>query len=397
MDQAKAHYPTLPKYLHPVDPGGVPPPLTDLRAATCGKCHQAIYDEWRISTHARAWLDDAQFQEELMKSNQPNHDVSWMCVNCHTPLLEQRPALVADLKDGAFNQPLYVVNPDYDQALQMEAITCATCHVRDGVIVGPYGDTQAPHPVRKGEVLTESDLCMKCHQAVARFDELNLLCAFNTGEELAASPQGKAGQTCQTCHMPAVTRPISSLGTPPRPGRRHWFAGSLVPKHPDFADELAPLADHYPPGLEATWADLPAALTPGAPVTVTARLTNAHAAHLLPTGDPERYLLVEVQAEGPDGAVLGEASLKIGATYEWYPKAKKVADNRLSPGEHHDLPLRFTAPTQGPVTLRVKAAHWRISPENFAHHHLEGRSVSHRDFLNATQALPVAGGRSSDQ
>ncbi|MFN3201238.1 MAG: multiheme c-type cytochrome [Bradymonadia bacterium] len=390
VETARAFYAAQPRYLHPVDPGGTPKPLADLRAATCGQCHVDIYNEWKTSTHAHAWLDDAQFQEELKKSTQPSNDVGWMCVNCHTPLLEQRPQLVVALKDGALNQPIYVENPTYDEALQLEAITCATCHVRDGVIVGPYGDTPAPHPVKKGEVLTTSQLCMKCHQAVARFDALNLLCAFNTGHELAESPQGKAGQTCQHCHMPEITRPITALGTPPRKGRRHFFGGSLIPKHPKFAAELAPVAQHHPPGLEARWHHRPVTVSAGEQVTLTVDLINARSAHLLPTGDPERFLKVDLSAHDATGQILGSNTLKIGATYRWHPRAEKIADNRLKPGEGHPLTLSFTAPKSGPVQITLTGAHWRISQENFDYHHLEGRSVSHRVFLEESWSIDLA-------
>lgn len=390
-EAARSFYASQPRYLQPVETGGRAKPLPDLRASTCGQCHREIYEEWRVSTHARAWMGDAQFQEELKKSTQPGDDVGWMCVNCHTPLLEQRPKLVAHLRGGALNKPVYIDNPDFDADLQLEAITCATCHVRDGVIVGPYGDTEAPHPTRKGAVLTTSALCMKCHQAVARFDELNLLCAFNTGNELLESAGGMAGQTCQGCHMPEITRPITHLGTPPREGRRHWFPGSLVPKHPDFAKELAPMAARFEPGLEARWVDLPEGLEAGRTVTLTAQLTNTRAGHLLPTGDPERFIKVEASAVATSGATLGEAEVKIGAVYVWHPKARKISDNRLKPGASMPLTLKLSVPErlQGPITLKLRATHWRISEENFEYHHLEGRSVTHRVFLESEISLPV--------
>ena len=39
-------------------------------------------------------------------------------------------------------------NQDFDQALREEGITCAGCHVRDGVILGPFDDAVAPHPTQ---------------------------------------------------------------------------------------------------------------------------------------------------------------------------------------------------------------------------------------------------------
>ena len=40
--------------------------LTDISAASCGECHQAIAAEWGQSTHALAWVD-RQFQAEISK------------------------------------------------------------------------------------------------------------------------------------------------------------------------------------------------------------------------------------------------------------------------------------------------------------------------------------------
>jgi hypothetical protein len=231
LADARAFYAAQETYLRPIPHSELPEGLPDLRAETCGGCHQAIYEEWQVSTHARAWLDDAQFQEELAKATKtPGQDYSWTCVNCHTPLEDQLPRLVAELEGGQIDRPRYVENPHFDPELQLEAITCATCHVRDGVVLGPYGDTPAPHPVRKAPDLLASQVCTQCHQAQAHFPELSLACVFDTGQELARGPYAAEGATCQTCHMPEVHRPLTP-GGPERATRRHWFGGSLIPKH----------------------------------------------------------------------------------------------------------------------------------------------------------------------
>ena len=58
-----------------------------------------IYKEWRVSSHARAWLDDPQFVEEMKKTKEePGRDASWVCLNGHTPNESQLPNLVAASK-----------------------------------------------------------------------------------------------------------------------------------------------------------------------------------------------------------------------------------------------------------------------------------------------------------
>ncbi len=390
VEDARAFLATLPPYLRPADPTPVPEGLPDLSAETCGACHPDFLAEWRLSTHAQAWLGDPQFQAELQKSIQPDSDVGWMCVNCHTPMEGQLPRLVAGFRDGRLDQPIYVENPSFNEAFQREAITCAACHVREGRVLGPHGDTDAPHATRRSDLLRSADLCGRCHQARAEFPELSLACTFDTVEELARGPYA-GSKVCQDCHMPVVERPLVP-GGPVRRTRRHWFGGSLIPKTPEVAQALAPMQAAFPHGLELDWAERPEHLVAGAEARLVLRATNAHAGHLLPTGDPERFVTVTVRATGPDGAELGVATLRLGTRYQWWPEVRKLEDTRLPPREHRDLVLAFTAPGEGPVTVRVEAVKARISDENVAYHHLEGRIVPSIVFHREAFELPVRAG-----
>ena len=380
-----------PRYLRPVPYTPAPAGVGSLSAEACGRCHRAIYEEWRVSTHARAWLDDAQFQEELAKSRQQG--VDWMCVNCHTPLMNQIPRWVVGLIDDDVSRPTYVDNPYFDEALQQEAITCATCHVRDGVVLGPFGGTRAPHPVKKDASLLTTAVCTQCHQARAFFEPQQLLCAFNTGEEHAQSPYGQQGQTCQQCHMPEVERPLWVGGREKKKTRRHWFGGSLIPKHPKFATELIPLRPHYPPGLDVRWVDLPSQLRAGEQSELTLEIENARAGHYLPTGDPERFVSIDVEVSADDGTVLARETDRIGIIYQWHPKVKKLSDNRLAPKEKRRYRLRFIAPSgegSGQVQLRARAGRHRISQENFDYHKLSGRYVAGETFFQEVTTLAIA-------
>jgi len=386
VQDARAFAATQPRYLRGVPGSALPTGLPDLRSATCGTCHQEIYAEWAISIHARAWLDDPQFLEELAKSKKQG--VDWMCMNCHTPFEDQLPTLVAGYKDGDKSRPILVENPAFDPVMQKDAIGCATCHVRDGTVVGPFGDTNAPHPVTKGEELLTNAVCTQCHQAKAEFVELNLTCAFDTGKEFERGPYDEEGKTCQSCHMPEVERPLTA-GFPPRTTRRHWFGGSLIPKQPAFEAELAPLRDVYPDGLTAGWQDLPSTLAPGSTARLTARYTNEYAGHLLPTGDPERYILITAIVTGADGAELARVQHRVGAVYVWWPKTKKMSDNRMTPRESRTLDVEFVVPDSGPVSVQLTASKWRLNAENIAFHDLGDRAVAGRTFLDLTEALPV--------
>jgi hypothetical protein len=402
VEESWEFYQTRPYYQQPMAPTAVPQGLPDMRAETCGGCHQEIYQEWKLSTHRRAWLDDAQYQAELSKSRGEHNpdvqdDVGWMCVNCHTPAFEQLPEVVTGLKDGDIGQPIYAKNSKFDKTLQNEAITCATCHVKDGIVYGPYGDTDAPHPTAKDPELRTEAVCTQCHQAEAEWPERNLGCYFTTGEEWAASTHGQTDQTCQSCHMPKVERKLAeAFDRPKRQTRRHWFGGSLIPKHPDFAEELEPLRKVFGTGVEieliAARKDAKPAgepdpefnkgattCTDGKPCTkMWVRLTNENAGHKFPTGDPERHADIEIVARDSDGNVLARAKDRIASRYKWWPEIEKLTDNRIDPGQHHDIVLEV--PGDKSFVVDITGHKYRMYEEAFEHHELEGEYVRGRKF-----------------
>lgn len=385
LADAEAFYASQPRFMRPLPHSKTPTGLTDVRSATCGTCHKAIYAEWAVSTHAHAWTDDAQFMAELHKSEKQG--VDWMCINCHTPVLTQLEEVVVRLEGGAKDKPVRIANPVFDPEMQGDAIGCATCHVRDGVILGPFGDTAAPHPTRKAPELLTPEVCTQCHQASAHFPEINLLCAFGTGAEYEAGPYDDEGKTCQSCHMPMVDRPLMK-GTETRPTRRHWFGGSLIPKAPQYAEEVASFAKHYPHGLTLAW-DVPTDSLPAGKQTLTATYTNAEAGHRLPTGDPERWVTVRATVQTADGAVLATAEERLGSVYTWWPEIDKVSDNRLAPRESRQLTLSFDAPVGAELTMTLYAEKGRLSPEVMEFHQLEGKAVPKIVFIDETRTVRV--------
>jgi hypothetical protein len=294
------------------------------------------------------------------------------------------------LESGDRGRPVYVDNPFFDRALQDEAITCATCHVEDGVVLGPWGNTKAPHPVRKSDLLASSELCVQCHEAQATLDDVELACVFDTGTSYSTGPYAEEGNTCQHCHMPEAERPTVELGDyPVRETRRHWFGGSRIPKHPDFAEELEAMRDAYPDGARIAWVDLPVHFATGKRVDLTFAVTNAEAGHTLPTGDVERFLLATARVRDAAGRVIVERTERFGTRFQWEPVVVKLSDNRLQPRETRTFTLSFDTPAQGPISLELWGENHRISPENFAYHELEGRYVAGRVFFSQTLTRPV--------
>jgi hypothetical protein len=344
--------------LAPVDGvGGV-------RASDCGKCHQRHYDEWRRSTHANAW-HDLQFQSELGKPTSPR----WLCLNCHTPVENQRDVVVRALERGQLDAPIPTPNPKFDPAMRDEGVTCATCHVRQdergrSYIIGSIGgDTKPPHPVRIDRAAL-LDRCADCHDQSHTLTP-KLVCAFETGREVRASAE--PDRACASCHLPEEERPLTTLGTPPRRAHRHTFVGGPVPKRFELYDEQ--LAGVFRSALDINYDVAPP--DAGGRVAVTVTLTNARAAHRVPTGDPERYLLVEAALLDERGVELARDTLRIGQTWEWEPAARRKSDDRIAPGESRTWQARLTPPAGPPAgrpaRVRVSARHVRLSPENLAY------------------------------
>jgi hypothetical protein len=329
-----------------------------VRASDCGECHAEIYAEWQRSTHAAA-LRDLQYLAEITKPDSPR----WLCLNCHIPVQNQRSYLVTPqtrLRDrGDDLRGLEEIpNPGFDRAMQTEAISCATCHVRLGsdgnaVVVGPRSGIDAPHPMRANPAL--GDICVRCHSPGPARLTPTFFCWFETSEELAGGPYaGK--ETCVDCHMPKDAK-----------GRRqhHWVGGG-VPKGYDAYDTL--LARGWQPGLEVGPVEVTASPNE---VLVTVPYANTRAGHWLPTGDPERALLLSAALVDSAGLEQVRSRLRLGQRWDWGDAttgrpARRLDDNRLRPKEERRWSTRLQRQS-GATTLVITAAHVRLTPANARH------------------------------
>ena len=311
----------------PVSTAAVPPTLETLSAKGCAACHQEFYAEWSRSIHSQAWTD-------------PYFQVDWafegkqqVCKNCHIPLDRQQEHKVVGFRDQEKWQPILEPNPAFDAQLQHEGVTCAACHLRDGKILGPYGSESTAHAVEK--LANPNEVCFKCHVVGGnRWDTFFRFPPCGTVAEIRATPgatkdsppaaandtsgheavaPGDASLDCVQCHMPLAERPLVAGGQV-RTVRRHLWRGGHDP-------------DMVKQGLDAALREAPTPATGKRSFTLT--LTNAGAAHYLPTGTPDRHLTAAIRLVDGNGAVLREDRHVLKRSILWRPFIVELRDTRL--------------------------------------------------------------------
>ncbi|MCF8243520.1 MAG: cytochrome c family protein [Saprospiraceae bacterium] len=335
----------------------IPVGLTSISAESCGACHQEIYQEWKQSTHAVAF-QDLQFQAEWKK------DDILTCLNCHTPLQNQQEFIVKGLINGDYKTPLKEPNPRFDKKLQLESITCATCHVRGGNVIGTIGTINAPHKTVKDPEFLSEKLCVSCHNVI---DELNpvLVCTFETGDEWENNWAKKSGKTCISCHMPEIERPVST-GMKKQLSHFHNFPGSGIPK---FFDTEAKKLE----SLEIEESSIKEMYLVGETIDYVLKLKNSFAGHSVPTGDPERFFVITFRLMDGHGKMIKEVEHRIGEEWQWYPVAKKLSDNNLKPLEERVYNFKYDIKKQGMLTFTVEIAKHRMTEENAKYNGILGK------------------------
>ncbi|TWT31035.1 Filamentous hemagglutinin [Posidoniimonas corsicana] len=196
-------------------------------AQQCGECHKKLYDEWRVSSHAYAFVSPMFQKFEQKITNLSQGTVGYFCYRCHSP--------VATSLGENRATPLWEM-PE----VAREGVTCIACHrinerytkangerrIVPGDIYSPiYGGiggggvaealSRPEHfkvktsPDQKGagqpihlegryfDQLSKAEFCTSCHQ-VAVHPGIKLEVVW---EQYRQSPACKKGVTCQDCHM----------------------------------------------------------------------------------------------------------------------------------------------------------------------------------------------------
>ncbi len=335
----------------PIATTRIPDGLKTLSAEECGGCHREMLEEWRTSIHSAAWTDPY-FQVDFRFDGSQQ-----ICRNCHTPLDRQQEAVVLGFRDSEKWHPILAPNPGFDSSLQSEGVTCAACHVKDGVVLGPYGGDTAPHPVQKLD--NPNQVCVRCHVVGGnRWDTFYKMPPCGTVAEIrhssgswpdgrgAQNPRGGSGEItaadaaalgCVECHMPLVRRAVVEGGVV-RDVRRHLWRGG----HDGNMVRQA---------LAMELSEAPAAAGKRRFVLT---VENIGAAHFLPTGTPDRHLLLRLRLLDGQANVLAERQEKLVRTILWRPFIVDLWDTRLPRGQPRAGEL--AVPAAGAASARVLEA-----------------------------------------
>lgn len=303
-DPADASPPWLPPL--PFEPGAVRG-TANTGAGGCVGCHADVGAEWAASAHATG-ATSPRFREDPGVIADPD------CRGCHLPLAAQHPTRwTRDAAGELVEAPQHA----WDPFLGHEGVTCATCHVRDGVVLAAAVSGRAPHPVAASAGLTGVEACAGCHQLTWAGAPSPW---YDTVGEWERSPYRRAGVPCQGCHMgPGAGRTA----------RGHDHTLSKIPGA----------------GLSVL-ATLTGRPTPDATATLAITVQNTGAGHAVPTGSPRRGLTLTVdltRADGGPGVRLLEHRFE--RRFDPRPPWPVTADDRLLPGgmRRFDLPIVLPA------------------------------------------------------
>ncbi len=326
--------------------GGWDEPASD---EICGRCHRAIQESWKTSTHSQA-MESRLFQDAAeMAESDFGAAGRKVCLGCHSPLAIQ----TNDLR--------------LTRKVSWEGVTCDYCHsihdvTFDGpnpkavlqfsqVKTGPLSDAvSTAHQTAYSPVHLSSSICAPCHE----YKNASGFPVLTTYSEWKASRYAKEGRQCQWCHMSRVAGDVVD----PRVARSHSAQINL----------------HQMPGshsLEQLTSAVKAQLTAvreGGQLRVTVEVENQTAGHYLPTGSPLRQLVMDLRADSSGGQHFSEQRVYARQVadqhgtilkrehFAFLKAAKLVSDTRLAPGEKRTETFLFAVPA-GSQT-QVKATFW---------------------------------------
>jgi len=318
----------------------------DVSSATCGKCHEDIYNVWKESVHAGSFADPI-FQAGLAQAiSLEGSDVANTCLTCHSPgTMLMQPAL--DAEGG-----------------EREGIGCRFCHAIKGVdldtfppfeletelvVYGRFDDLESPvHGIRRSELLGSPEYCAGCHEYTTP-KGAPVLTTFSEFTE-AEHPGLLA---CQDCHMPYVMGQVV-LPTVKEPGDLEFVDAHAIPGGRNILQVRRSVS-----------LDLISVEERSGSLDVRVAVHNQGAGHAIPTGMPSKRIVLEVsttygERQRVERVVFGRRFVDDAGNFlrtipEIMTRGAAIqSDTRLRPGQRREFSFTLPAPVDAETKLVVR-------------------------------------------
>jgi len=267
--------------------------------AQCAECHSEIAKEVEESYHGQAFTDEDVLQ--LSKNFQDEQ-----CVSCHAPT----PIFQIGVGERVFAR----------RERRHTGVDCLSCHLReDGTVAGSRGLTNAPCRPVVEETLTKAVFCAGCHNQHWTVDEF-MVWKVDTGRP----------ESCNSCHMDRVDRPIADSGPVRKNVATHRFEGGHDLK---MMKSGLSLAGDVKDGV------------------LTIRVTNSGAGHKIPTDSRHKSVNVLLTVTDADGNLL--VKQEEIAEYRLYYRDEKIEPTQLLPGETRPHEYKLPKDRSGIALIEV--------------------------------------------
>lgn len=158
----------------------------------CRECHEAEFQAWSNTTHARASFDPV-FQVYLQQAEEPGE-----CFTCHTTGYSAITGqfVLAGVTCEACHGPYRAEHPQESMMIATSEELCGTCHPstllewqssRHGAVGVACVDCHEVHTQRTRAAVTTNSLCTGCH--IARI------------QDATHTIHSRAGTLCIECHL----------------------------------------------------------------------------------------------------------------------------------------------------------------------------------------------------
>lgn len=309
------------------------PALVATPSIRCSECHEALYNEWKESPHARAASSPLFAAMVAAMKTKPGSALvpASACARCHAPLT----GLV-----------------EADDAVAHEGIGCDACHAikevtsRGGEALnvlalddnkkrGRRCDAKDHyfHKMGCAPFFHDGEVCAGCHR-LTEHGPSGEIAVFADVDDWKSGPFARAGVPCQDCHMPGETREIAPGAGVRADVATHGFLG--------FDGELRKHALAL--SLNAK--------SDGARVAVEVVVKNERAGHPVPEGLPGRQIALVVTVTDEAGKALdhGEAIFSRelvdgrGEEVPFFAATAQGVDRRIRPGASKAEVFSFEVP-----------------------------------------------------